>query len=133
MRNYSGPTRVPVNYISPVLFRIFGNVGLRRVACHHCVLSLVRSRRGRLLVIFRLVSVCGDDSRHFSFQLSRSIFCGERVERLARRHVPWHLMQCHLEAAGVTPLSHDAWQDVLVCMSRVLYCFRQSFSWAPHS
>jgi len=83
MRNYSGPTRVPVSYISPVLFRIFGNVGLRHVACHHCVLALVRSRRGRLLVIFRLVSVCGDDAQYFASRLSRSILCGVRVECLA--------------------------------------------------
>jgi len=85
-------------------FRICG------IASCRVSLTLVRSRMGRLLLILRLVSVCGDDAHYFSSRLSRSILCGVRVECLARpccRHVP---LQCHLEAA----LSHDAWRDVFV-------------------
>jgi hypothetical protein len=56
-------------------FRICG------IASCRVSLTLVHSRMGRLLLIIRLVSVCGDDAQHLSFQLSRSIFCGVRVER----------------------------------------------------
>ena len=86
-RNYSWPTLVPASYTLPVLFRTFGYVGLRRVACRHCVLALVRSRRGRLLVITRVVSLYLCAERMHSILLNDyrvPFLCGVRVERLAR-------------------------------------------------